>query len=146
MAEPKVQTFENHTRIVPGFHVVTFALLVINAIWSIYRMATAFSMETLVGLLVAAALLLLFVYTRRFATTVQNRVIRLEMKLRLREVLPASLRPRIDELTVRQLIALRFASDAELPDLCSKVLADRIHDQKAIKRMVRNWQADHLRA
>jgi hypothetical protein len=70
----------------------------------------------------------------------------LNPQARVRELLPSALLPGINDLTVGQLIALRFASDAELPDLCIKVLDDNIQDRKAIKRMIRNWQADHLRA
>jgi hypothetical protein len=77
---------------------------------------------------------------------VQDRVIRLEMRLRLQQVLPANLRERIPEFTVSQLVALRFASDDELPGLARKVLEEKLTDRKAIKRLVQNWQADLLRA
>ena len=83
---------------------------------------------------------------RHFALRVQDRVIRLEMRLRLAQLLPADLRPRINELTPKQLVALRFASDEELPDLVRTVLVDRITDGRAIKKMIRNWQGDYLRA
>jgi hypothetical protein len=56
------------------------------------------------------------------------------------------LRPRIPEFTVNQLVALRFASDAELPGLAGKVLAENLQDRKTIKQMIQNWQADELRA
>jgi hypothetical protein len=140
------QTFENHARTIPGYHIVTFGILAVNFLWHGYQLVTGFSGDRLVSLLVAIALLLLFFYARIFALTVQDRVIRLEMRLRLREVLPDSLRPRISEFTTPQLIALRFASDTELPDLCRKVLDERIGDKKVIKRMIRNWQEDVLRA
>jgi hypothetical protein len=78
--------------------------------------------------------------------TVQDRVIRLEETLRMRAVLPADLQARIGELTVKQMVALRFAGDGELPDLTRQVLDGKIQDQKAIKKMVRQWRADHLRA
>ncbi len=146
MAKHVPQTFENHARIVPLFHGLTFGLLLVNAFWWVYRAVATFSWDAVVSLLLAIALILLFFFTRIFALTVQDRLIRLEMRLRLREVLPAPLAARIPELTVRQLIALRFASDAELPALCSKVLEDRITSQTAIKKMIREWQADYLRA
>jgi hypothetical protein len=98
------------------------------------------------SVLVAAALLVLYFYTRRFAWTVQDRVIRLEMRLRLTELLPGELRQRIPEFTVGQLVALRFASDAELPELARKVLEEKINDRKVIKQLVKDWQADNLRA
>jgi hypothetical protein len=66
--------------------------------------------------------------------------------MRLQQVLPVGLRPRIPEFTVGQLVSLRFASDEELPALAQKVLDDKITDRKAIKQMIRNWQPDLLRA
>jgi len=77
---------------------------------------------------------------------VQDRVIRLEMRLRMREILPADLHPRIAEFTPGQLVALRFAGDRELPVLARRVLDERLQDRKAIKQMITDWQADHLRA
>ena len=84
-------------------------------------------------------------WARLFALRVQDRVIRLEMRLRLLQVVPA-LAPRLDEFTINQLCSLRFAGDGELPALAEKVLADKLDDRKAIKRMIRDWQADLLRA
>ena len=84
--------------------------------------------------------------SRTQALTVQDRVIRLEMRLKLRGLLPPDLQPRISELTPRQLVALRFASDAELPDLVREVLAGKLATSKEIKMRVRSWQSDWLRA
>ena len=90
--------------------------------------------------------MLLALYARMFALAVQDRVIRLEMQLRMQGVLPANLRARIPEFTLNQLVALRFASDAELPALAGKVLGENLNDRKTIKRMIQNWRADDLRA
>jgi hypothetical protein len=68
------------------------------------------------------------------------------MRLRLGQILPADLKPRIGEFTVGQLVALRFASDAELPTLARKVLDERIASRAEIKKLVTDWQADELRA
>ena len=146
MSQPGVQNFENHTRIVPAYHIFTFPLIVINALWSIYRVATDFSWDRLMTLFVAIALVMIFFCARIFALTVQDRVIRLEMRLRLSQLLPAELRSRINELTVDQLCALRFASDAELPELTRRVLSDNVGSRKAIKKMIKTWEADWLRA
>jgi hypothetical protein len=73
-------------------------------------------------------------------------VIRLEERMRMRALLPADLQPRIEAFTVKQLVALRFASDQELPALARKVLDDKMEDQKAIKKLVTAWRADHQRA
>jgi hypothetical protein len=96
--------------------------------------------------LISAALIALFVNGRNSTLAVQNRLIRLEMRLRLAGLLPADLQPRISEFTVDQLIALRFASDAELPALARKVLDEKMNDRKVIKQLVKDWQADWLRA
>jgi len=105
-----------------------------------------FSWGSIVNVLVAMALLVLAFYARAFAMTVQDRVIRLEMRLRLAGALPPDLCPRIPEFTVGQLVSLRFACDAELPELARKVLDEKLDDRKAIKKLIKNWQADYLRA
>lgn len=145
MAERKPQTYENHARFVPTYHFVAFGILVIFLGWTIWTVIRSFSIGSLVGLLLAIALLLMFYHMRIFALTVQDRVIRLEMRLRLGAVLPEDLRPRIDELAQGQLIALRFAGDEELPDLVREVLDDGITSRSAIKKKIRNWQPDYLR-
>lgn len=142
----KTQSFENHVRFVPGFHIVTLGIFAINLIWSIYHLIKLPSVENVIGLLVAFALILLSFYARIFALTVQDRVIRLEMQLRLQQLLPAELRSRIPEFAIGQLVALRFASDAELPALARRVLDDKLTDRKAIKKMIQKWQPDFLRA
>ena len=146
MAQAQPQSFENHTRIVPVYHLLTLGIFVINLVWSIYRLFQVPSVDSLISLLLAAAFILLLLYARSFALRVQDRVIRLEMQLRLKGLLPPDLQGRIPEFTPRQLIALRFASDEELPELCRSVLRDNITEAKAIKKMIRNWQADYLRA
>lgn len=139
------QTFENHTRLVPPFHLVALPILAFNFFWCAYRVFSRFGVDSVVALLVAIALLIVALFARVFALTVQDRVIRLEMRLRLRDVLPVDLQPRIGEFTIAQLVSLRFAADDELPALARRVLEERLTDRKAIKRLVRNWQADRLR-
>ncbi len=80
------------------------------------------------------------------ALKVQDRVIRLEERLRYQRLLPTDLQSRIDDFTVNQLVSLRFASDAELPGLARKVLDDKINDRKTIKQMIKVWKPDYLRA
>jgi Family of unknown function (DUF6526) len=141
-----VQNFKNHAKIVPLFHYVVGPIFIFYAIWTIVRMVRHFSVENVVSALVAIALLILSFEARLFALRVQDRVIRLEMRLRMQELLPADLQMRIPEFTVGQLIALRFAGDAELPGLARKVLDEKLSDRTAIKKMVQNWQPDTLRA
>jgi hypothetical protein len=147
MAAQKAQNLQNHTRLVPPFHMFVLPVLLVNVGWTIYHLVKAgLSFETAFGILMALALLLFALFARLFALTVQDRVIRLEMRLRLAEVLPADLRPRIPDFTVGQLVSLRFASDAELPALARKVLDDKLNERKAIKQLVKDWQGDYLRA
>jgi hypothetical protein len=140
------QNFQNHVKFVPVFHFFVLPVLLFNVGWAIYRVIHAPSANLVVALIVAIALLLAALYGRMFALVVQDRLIRLEMQLRLQGLLPVNLRPRIPEFTVNQLVALRFASDAELPELAGKVLAENLQNRKAIKRMIQNWQTDELRA
>jgi hypothetical protein len=142
----EVQTFKNHSKTVPAFHFVVLPILLINLGWSIDRIVHVFSGQTIDELLLAVALILLALTGRMFALTVQDRVIRLEMRLRMQQLLPPDLMPRIPEFTVGQLVALRFAGDAELPDLARKVLQEKLTERKAIKAMIRDWRPDHLRA
>lgn len=146
MAQPVPQTFENHARLVPAYHMVAFPLLAINFFYTLYQMVTDFSWGALVTFGTALALIVFFFVARVMSLTVQDRVIRLEERMRLRELLPADLQPRLADLTVKQLVALRFASDAELPALSRKVLDEKITDQKAIKKLIVTWRADHQRA
>jgi len=147
MADQKPQNFQNHVRLVPLFHQFALPVLLLNLIWTIYHLVKAgVSFETVDGILLALALMVIALYGRLFALTVQDRVIRLEMRLRLAELLPPDLRPRIPEFTIAQLVSLRFASDAELPALARKTLDEKLSDRKTIKQLVKDWQGDYLRA
>ena len=145
MANEKTQTFENHTRQVPVF-VIGNLVLIVNLVGRLVDLRHGISFGSVMDVLVGAALIVLFVFARNSTLAVQNRLIRLEMRLRLAGVLPADLCPRIPEFTLDQLISLRFACDAELPALARKVLDEKLNDRKAIKQLVKNWQADYLRA
>lgn len=141
------QNFQNHTQWVPPFHFFVMPMLTIHFGWSIYRWkVSGFSIDALEYLLFAAALLVLMIEARLFSLRVQDRVIRLEERLRFMRLLPADLQPRINEFTVNQLVSLRFAGDAELPVLARKVLDEKLTERKAIKQLVQNWRPDHLRA
>lgn len=143
---PATQSYSSHTRWVPPYHFFTLTLLIANLVWSLWKTFKFFSVDTVIATAVAIALIMMFFYARLFALTVQDRVIRLEEQLRLERLLPADLRGRIPELTRSQLVALRFASDGELPELVRAVCDEKIHSRKEIKRRIRDWRADHLRA
>ncbi len=142
----ETQNFQHHARFFPPFHFVVMPILLANLVWCIYRVVRGFSAGSVISLLVAVALIFLAFSARVMALRVQDRVIRLEMQVRMQQMLPADLRPRIREFSVSQLVALRFAGDGELQDLARKVLEDKITDRKAIKQLVRDWQPDFQRA
>jgi hypothetical protein len=139
------QTYANHAKVVPAYHYFTFGLIAVYVFYRLYLVATAFSLANAMGLVAATALLMVFFWARIFALRVQDRVIRLEMHLRVAHLVP-DLSPRFGEFTMNQLCALRFAGDAELPELARKVLGEKLDDRAAIKKMVRDWQADTARA
>jgi len=141
------QNFANHTKIFPPFHFFVVPVLFVNLGVQLYWMkAFWFSYTGIFGVLMALALIVGFFSARLFALSVQDRVIRLEERLRYQRLLPADLQARIDEFTVAQLVSLRFASDAELPTLARKVLDEKLNERKAIKQLVKNWKPDYLRA
>jgi Family of unknown function (DUF6526) len=146
MSEPAAQSHVSHARYVPAYHFVAAGLLFINLLWAGYRLVVERSLDRLVGFLTAIALGLVFYYAREFALRVQDRVIRLEERLRLKALCPPAQHPSIDNLSPNQLIGLRFASDAEIPALASRVMAENIRDKGQIKSMIREWRSDHMRA
>jgi len=144
MAEP-AQSYKTHARYLPAFHFFVVPVLAINVVNEMVRLWRLPTLGTAFQVVVAAALLTLAFLSRIQPLTAQDRVIRLEMRLRLRDALPPDLQARINDLSPRQLVALRFASDAELPDLVREVLDGRLTHSKEIKMRVRNWQPDWLR-
>jgi hypothetical protein len=145
VSQTESQSFANHARTVPGFHYGVVGALSLNFLWSIVRLFRVPGLDALVGVITALGLLGLIYYARMFPLRVQDRIIRLEMSLRLASVLPPDLRARIGSLRPGQLVALRFASDAELPSLVRQILDENLADRREIKRRIREWQADHLR-
>ena len=146
MANEKEQSLKNHSRLVPPFHFFVLPLFLVNLISSLIHLRHGITFASIMSVLMALAFIVLALMARTFALTVQNRVIRLEMRLRLAQLLPPELHPRIVDFTVPQLIALRFASDDELPMLARQVLDEKIANRQDIKRRVKNWRPDHLRA
>jgi len=145
MANEKPQNFENHVRQVPVF-VIGELILIVNFVGRIVALRNGISYRSVMDVLVGFALIALFVFARNSSVTVQTRLIRLEMRLRLAGLLPADLQSRIPVFTLDQLVSMRFASDAELPELARKVLDENLNDRKTIKKLIKNWQADWLRA
>ena len=137
MAQPE-QNLKNHTRFDPMFHgFLTFGALILLG-FSVYALVTEPGLLSAVRLFGVLWAIVLMFKTRLYALKVQDRVIRLEERLRLAQLLPESTRPRIGELSEVQFIALRFASDGEVAGLVQQTL-DGKWDQKQIKQAVKTW-------
>ena len=148
---PEPQNYANHVRLNPLYHFATSFPLLANFFWAIYRIfrevtGAGLTGDSVIALILAIGLLTMFLSVRAQVLTVQDRVIRLEMRLRLARLLPAGVQARVASLTTRQLVALRFAGDAELPALVDEVLAGTGATPKEIKMRIRDWQADYQRA
>ena len=143
MAEP--QSYANHAKTVPLFHYVLLPILLVNFLVSAYGLWQAPGLAAAWNLVMAFAFIVTALFARVFALKAQDRVIRLEERLRLRALLPPETRERIEEFTPDQLVALRFASDAELPGLAAVVLGQNLQKRAEIKKLIREWRADHCR-
>ena len=140
------QSFRSHAKWVPPFHFFVLPVLLINIGFQIYWCVKAFSVSSVVSLLMAVAIFVGIGTARGMVLKVQDRLIRLEERLRFERVLPADMHAHISEFTIDQLVALRFASNAELPELARKVLEEKIVDRKAIKQLIKTWRPDFARA
>ncbi len=149
MAEQPTQNFSNHVNFPTTFVIVTVVILV----GVLMEVAGLFMVKDTIGLcLIGTGAAISGLGTigglslaRTYATKLQDRIIRTEMRIRLAGLLPDDLKSLIPDLTVKQCIALRFASDEELPDLVRKVTSENITDLKPIKQSIKNWQADWFR-
>jgi hypothetical protein len=138
------QTYKNHTRLDPAFHFFLLPVVAINipaAIWKLWQ-HPSLTTGWLVVLAIAGAVAV--VKIRTYALKAQDRVIRLEERMRLAQLLPAQQRGRIGELTESQLIALRFACDGEIPSLVEKALAGNMR-ARDIKQGIVTWRPDYFR-
>ncbi len=154
MSDRAPQSYANHAKFVPLFHFVTFGIFVVNFILRLVQLYEVLThsefwtvwLNALMNVAVAIGLLLLSWYSRVFPLAVQDRVIRLEERMRLERLLPEDLRGRIGELRTGQLVGLRFASDGEVADLVRRVLAGELRTNDQIKRAIVSWREDHQRA
>jgi cell division protein FtsL len=141
---PEQQNFSHHARFDPLVHFFLFPVALIVLIAMIYRAVTGPSLDSGLHVVIALWAVVAGLKIRLYALKVQDRIIRLEERLRLKELLPANLQSRIGDLTESQLIGLRFASDGELTDLVQKTLDQKL-EQKQIKQAVKNWRPDFWR-
>ena len=138
------QSFEKHTRWDPFFHFFMAPVALITFFWVAHNVYKNPSAWTAWELVVAAALVVSIFKIRLYSLKVQDRVIRLEERLRLATLVPSEFRPRINELTERQLIALRFCCDSELPGLAARAVTEKLTG-KDIKKQIKTWRTDEFR-
>lgn len=142
----QMQTYASHRRYIPMWHFVALPIVMINVFVEASRVYRYGAYKgTLWNLTFSIGVALAVFYSRTMAMKVQDRVIRLEMQLRLQGLLSEPLRSRINELTPSHMVGLRFASDAELPALVEQCLKGELAHGEAVKKQVKNWVPDYLR-
>ncbi|MEO8623430.1 MAG: DUF6526 family protein [bacterium] len=140
------QTYANHKRLFPLFHYVAVPILIANVVITVAHAIRQPSFFNAWLVVLSLGLVAGIVAARASALIVQNRLIALEMRLRLATSLEPELRSRIPELQLRHLVGLRFAGDAELSGLVERCLRGELPTTDAVKRAVQDWRADYIRA
>jgi hypothetical protein len=144
MSETKAQSYVNYKRRQIPFHFFVAPVLITNLLLAIVYLVQHPSLAAAWMFILSIALLMVAFLTRINPVKVQDRLIRLEERMRLTALLPEGLRVRIPELTEKQLIALRFASDVEIPQLVAETLNSNLNP-KDIKKKIQNWRPDFFR-
>ena len=144
MAEKVPQNFSNHSRLDPPFHLFVLPVFALTVIITIVHLAMHPGLHSAWVVIFALAAMAAVLKIRLYALKVQDRIIRLEERLRLAILLDKPLRAHINEFSESQLVALRFASDAELPALVARALSEKLSN-KDIKKAIRQWRPDYWR-
>jgi len=139
------QTYANHTRWHPLFHFFILPVMLINFVWSIVECVESPGRNQAWWIVVSAALVGLAFVARTNALKVQDRIIRLEERLRYQQLLPADIAQQAGLLAIGQIVALRFSSDGELEGLVREVAGGRLTKSSEIKKSVKNWRGDTFR-
>lgn len=139
-----MQSYATHRRLNPLYHFVAFPIFAVNLVVTAVHLFRAPSALSAWAFVVAFGLLAMLGVGRLNALMVQDRIIRLEERIRLQALAP-EFAGQLEKLNKRQVAALRFASDAELPDLARRVFTGEFATGGDIKRAVTNWRADHMR-
>ena len=139
------QSYDNHAQITLLFHKIAFPILAVNVFVTGYFAVRSPSFQTIWQVVFALGLVVFLFSTRLMALTVQDRIIRTEERLRLKRLLPELSHEYIMGITL-QLIGLRFAPDEEVPELIRRMQTGDLEDRDAVKKAVKNWRPDHLRA
>jgi 4-amino-4-deoxy-L-arabinose transferase-like glycosyltransferase len=140
------QSYANHRRYFPLYHYIALPIVTVNVLVILAELLRLPTLRQAWLLVFAVGVAAGFVACRASILTVQDRLIGLEMRLRLAAVLPPALRMRIPELRIRQLVALRFAGDSELPLLVQRCLDGELRTPDDVKRQIREWRPDFVRA
>ena len=144
MSETSTQNLKNHARLDPLYHIFLGLVVLVNLLYSIVHLVRHLSLRSGWFVVVSLALVILYIRVRTYPLKVQDRVIRLEERLRLMALAPPEWRDQVNRLSEDQLIALRFASDDELIPLAKQALNEHL-GRKQIKERICNWRADHWR-
>ena len=136
------QNFKDHARIDPLYHQFLVPILLLHLVWTGYNVIRRTDLETFEGLLLAIGLVVMGIFVRVNALRAQDRVIRLEEQLRFERL---GLAGKAGSLSVQQIVALRFASDNELPELIDQVTGGKLQTQKEIKAAIKTWRPDYVR-
>lgn len=145
MSKPEPpQDFKHHGRLHPPFHIFSFGFLSLNLIVVIAHLVHHFTLWNVWLLVLSVVVFVPFLLIRIYALKVQDRVIRMEERLRLRELGPAEWTPQIERLNIDQFIGLRFASDGEVVALARQAIEENLN-RKQIKERIKVWRSDHWR-
>jgi len=139
------QSYANHTRWHPPFHFFVLPVMLINFVWAIVECVKNPGRNQAWWIVVSLALVVMAFLVRTNALKAQDRIIRLEERLRYQQLLPAEMAQQCGSLGIGSTIALRFASDEELEDLIREVLGGRLTKSAEIKKAIKNWRGDTLR-
>jgi hypothetical protein len=140
----ETQSLKNHARLDPFFHIFIFALYLLNLVYAGFHLYRQTSLSSGWYLVLSLAAIVPIVKLRNYPLKVQDRVIRLEERLRLQALAPQQWHAQISRLNEGQLIALRFASDDEVVELAKQALEHNL-GRKQIKERIKNWRSDEWR-
>lgn len=144
MSDQKLQNFKNHGRIDPLYHLLSLFILVVSLVIAVVYLVYHPHFFTAWIVVLSVAAFIPFFKVRTYALKVQDRVIRLEERLRLQALAPPEWHSQIYKVREDQLIALRFAPDEELVELAQQAVAENL-SRKQIKERIKNWRPDHWR-
>ena len=144
MADRVPQTYGNHSRFDPLFHFFALPVIMLSVIVTLVHCLHRRNWFSIWLVIFSIAILVVTMKARMYATKLQDRIIRMEVRQRLYGLLPETLRARIGELSEAQMVGLRFASDAELPGLVEETLAKKLSAAQ-IKKSIKVWRPDYFR-